>query len=58
MAKMTKAQARKRLNEASVKMMNVYAAGLEGKLGAIPMADFKKLNVLALDLRKIVEKMR
>ena len=58
MARMTKAQARKRLNEASVKIMNVYGAGLEGKLGPIPMADFKKLNALAIDLRRIAEKLR
>ena len=58
MPKMTKAAARRRLNEASVKMMNVYQASLEGKLGHVPIAQIKKLNSMALELRTIVDKIR
>ncbi len=58
MAKMTKAQARKRLNEASVKINAVQAAALEGKLGAVNMADVKKLFPMMLELRKIAERLK
>ena len=54
----TKAQARKRLNEASVKLMDVYSAGLSGKLGAVPMARFRKLDQIAIELRRLVEAMK
>lgn len=58
LAKMSKAQARKRLNEASVKMMAVYLAALEGKLGAVNTRQITKLNGMALELRKIVETLK
>jgi hypothetical protein len=55
---MTKAQARKRLNEASVKINAVQAAALEGKLGAVNMADIKKLFPMMLEIRKIAERLK
>ena len=55
---MTKAQARKRLNEASSKIAAVNMAALEGKLGAVNMADIKKLFPMMIELRKIAEKMK
>ena len=58
MPKMTKAQARKRLNEASSKIAAVNMAALEGKLGAVNMADIKKLFPMMIELRKIAEKMK
>jgi len=58
MAKLTKAQARKRLMEASVKINMVQAAALEGKLGAVPMVDVKKLFPMMIELRKIAERMK
>lgn len=58
MAKMTKAQARKRLNEASMKISAVQASALEGKLGAVNMADIKKLFPMMLELRKISDRMK
>lgn len=58
MAKMTKAQARKRLNEASAKLSAVQAAALEGKLGAVSMTDVKKLFPMMVELRKIADRMK
>ena len=58
MAKMTKAQARKRLNEASSKIAAVNMAALEGKLGAVNMTDMKKLFPMMIELRKIADRMR
>ena len=58
MAKMTRAQARRRLNEAAGKVMKVHMAAMEGKLGAVPLADIKKLFPVALDLRRISEKLK
>ena len=59
MAKMTKAQARKRLMEANQKINRVQAAALEGQLGgSISSADIKKLFPMMIELRKIAEKMR
>jgi len=58
MPKMTKAQARKRLTEATSKMMAVNAAYFEGNLRP-PInarADMKKLFNMALELRKIIDK--
>lgn len=47
-----------RLNEASVKMMRVYAAALEGKLGAVNTRQVMKLNSMAIELRKIVDTLK
>lgn len=58
MPKMTKAQARKRLNEASAKLSAVQAAALEGKLGAVNMADIKKLFPMMLEIRKIANRLK
>ena len=58
MARMTKAQARKRLNEASMKLSAVQDAALTGKLGAVNMTDIKKLFPMMIELRKIADKMR
>ena len=58
MARMTKAQARKRLNEASMKLSAVQDAALTGKLGAVNMTDIKKLFPMMIELRKIADKMK
>lgn len=58
MPKMTKAQARRRLLEASVKISNVQGAFFAGELGAGNIADMKKLFPMMIELRKIVDKMR
>ena len=58
MAKMTKAQARKRLNEASMKLSAVQDAALTGKLGAVNMTDIKKLFPMMIELRKIADKLK
>jgi len=50
---MSKAQGRKRLNEASVKIMAVYLAALEGKKGAVNTRHILKLHSMAIELRKI-----
>jgi len=55
LAKMSKAQARKRLNEASVKIMAVYLAAVEGKMGPVRVGQVTKLNSIALELRKIAD---
>ena len=55
---MTKAQARRRLNEASAKISAVQAAALEGKLGAVSMTDVKKLFPMMMELRKISDRMK
>jgi hypothetical protein len=52
---MSKAQGRKRLNEASVKIMAVYLAALEGKMGAVNTRQVTKLNSIAIELRKIAD---
>ena len=58
MPRMTKAQARKRLNEASMKLDAVQGAALTGKLGAVNMTDIKKLFPMMIELRKISERMK
>jgi len=58
MAKMTKAAARKRLNEASVKISSVQGAALAGHLGAINTTDLKKLFPIMIELRKIADRMK
>jgi len=58
MAKLTKAQARRRLMEASSKINMVQAAALEGKLTGLPMVDIKKLFPMMIELRKIAERMK
>lgn len=58
MPKMTKAQARKRLNEASMKLSAVQDAALTGKLGAVNMTDIKKLFPMMIELRKIADKLK
>ena len=58
MAKLTKAQAKKRLNEAASKINMVQAAALEGKLNGLPMVDVKKLFPMMIELRKISERIK
>lgn len=59
MPKMTKAQARKRLSEATTKIMAVNAAYFEGKLQAAGKgADMKKLFSMAIELRKIIDRLQ
>lgn len=58
MAKMTKAQARKRLTEASVKISNVQAAYFAGELGSGSITDMKKLFPMMIELRKIAERIK
>ncbi len=58
MPKMTKAQARRRLNEASMKISNVQAAYFSGCIGAANPADMKKLFPMMIELRKIAEKLK
>ena len=55
---MTKAQARKRLNEASMKLSAVQDAALTGKLGAVNMTDIKKLFPMMIELRKIADRLK
>lgn len=56
---MTKAQARKRLSEATTKIMAVNAAYFEGKLQATGKgADMKKLFAMAIDIRKIIDRLQ
>lgn len=58
MAKLTKSQAKKRLNEAASKINMVQAAALEGKLNGLPMVDVKKLFPMMIELRKISERIK
>jgi hypothetical protein len=58
MPKMTKAQARRRLQEASQKLSAVQDAALTGKLGAVNMTDVKKLFPMMIELRKIADRMK
>ncbi len=58
MARMTKAQARRRLEEAAVKIMAVQGAYFEGKLGAGSVSDMKKLFPMMIELRKIADRMK
>ena len=58
MAKMTKAQARRRLNEASIKISKVQGAYFAGELGAANVADMKKLFPMMIELRKIADKLK
>lgn len=58
MAKLTKSQARKRLEEASSKINMVQSSALEGKLNGMSMADVKKLFPMMLELRKIAERIK
>ena len=58
LAKMTKAQARRRLQEASVKISNVQGAFFSGELGAGNIADMKKLFPMMIELRKIADRMK
>ena len=60
MAKMTKAQARKRLKEASVKVGSVQWNSLTGQINGDPVSitDTRKLYVILTDLKKIVDKMK
>ena len=58
MPKMSKAQARKRLNEASMKISAVQDAALTGKLGAVNMTDVKKLFPMMIELRRIADRMK
>jgi len=57
-AKMTKAQARKRLQEASIKISNVQGAYFAGELGAANLQDMKKLFPMMIELRKIADRLK
>ena len=56
--RMTKAQARKRLMEASMKLSAVQDAALTGKLGSVNMTDIKKLFPMLIEIRKIAERLK
>ena len=58
MAKLSKAQARKRLEEAASKINMVQSYALEGKLNGMSMADVKKLFPMMIELRKIADRMK
>jgi len=58
MPKMSKAQARRRLNEASKKISAVQEAALTGQLGAVNTADIKKLFPMMLELRRIADRLK
>lgn len=58
MAKMTKTQARRRLNEASIKIAKVQQAYFGGELGSANVADMKKLFPMMIELRKIADKLK
>lgn len=58
MPKMTRTQARRKLNEASVKIMKVHMAMMEGKLGAVPPSMMKKLFPMAIELRKLSDNLK
>lgn len=58
MPKMTKAQARKRLTEASVKISAVQGAYFAGELGAASISDMRKLFPMMIELRKIVDRLK
>lgn len=54
MAKMTKTQARKRLNESIMKMSNVFQYGQMS--GILSKSDLQKLSMAILDLHNIKKK--
>lgn len=58
MSKMTKAQARRRLNEASMKIAKVQLAYFAGEFGAANITDMKKLFPMNLELRKIADRLK
>ena len=58
MSKMTKAQARRRLNEASVKISKVQLAYFAGELGAANITDMKKLFPMVIELRRIADRLK
>jgi hypothetical protein len=58
MAKMTKAQARKRLQEASIKISNVHHAAMTGQLGAVDTRMLNKLFPMMIELRKFADKLK
>jgi hypothetical protein len=58
MAKLTKAQARKRLEEAASKINMVQSYALEGKLNGLSMTDVKKLFPMMVELRKIADRIK
>jgi hypothetical protein len=55
---MTKAQARKRLLEASIKISNVQGAYFAGELGSANLQDMKKLFPMMIELRKIADRLK
>lgn len=58
MPKMTKAQARRRLNEATMKIIAVHSEAMMGNLGAVNMSDIKKLFPMIIELRKIADRLK
>jgi len=54
MGKMTKAQARRRLEEASIKVGKVW---LEGNI-TLPLADMRRLVEIKIDLLKMANKLK
>jgi hypothetical protein len=55
---MSKAQARRRLYEASLKISKVQGAAMAGELGAVSIADVRKLFPMMIELRKIADKLK
>ena len=54
--KMTKSQAKKRLGEASRKLLDVYVSTVGGKCGAnLTPAQINKINAMGFDLMKIMD---
>lgn len=56
MPKMTETQAKKRLDEASRKLMAVYNAAMTAKLGGsrgVNMTKIKELNKIVMDIQRV-----
>ena len=58
MAKMTKAQARKRLSEASTKIALVNIATVRGEISGLTPNDTSKLFSMVAELSKLINKMK
>ena len=59
MPKMSKAQARRRLEEANSKLFAVYAAIIKGEVNFTGQLNAAaKINNMGIDLLKIIEKMK
>jgi len=55
---MSKAQARKRLDEAASKIAAVQLAGITGKINGMPMPIINKLFPMMIELRKMADKLK